>query len=190
MYGEKCGAHFIRAVVLEELVWAHIKMIISYVTCHEAHFRAVMEQRMKLTSEDAVQLRKKRLKKAEKRIKELDQMFIRLYEDNVKGCISDERFSMMSGAYEDEQAQSDYAVCTIPYRNPRGLYDCFLAEQQAYNQAPLPKPSSHPPHKPGPSGGKPDDLPDRAAAKGHGLPDHRHSFPQTTKRLPHLDQMR
>ena len=96
MYGEKCGAHFIRAVVLEELVWAHIKMIISYVTCHEAHFRAVMEQRMKLTSEDAVQLRKKRLKKAEKRIKELDQMFIRLYEDNVKGCISDERFSMMS----------------------------------------------------------------------------------------------
>ena len=105
MYGEKCGAHFIRAVVLEELVWAHIKMIISYVTCHEAHFRTVMERRMKLNSEDAVHLRKKRLKKAEKRIKELDQMFIRLYEDNVKGRISDERFSVMSGAYEDEQAQ-------------------------------------------------------------------------------------
>ena len=48
----------------------------------------------------------------------------------------------------------------------------------------------HPPHKPGPSRGKPDDPLDRAVAKGHGLPDHRHSFPQTTKRLPHPDQMR
>lgn len=105
MHGDKCGAHFIRAVVLEELVWAHIKMVISYVTCHEAHFRAVMERRMKLNAEDSVQLRKKRLNKVEKRIKELDQMFIRLYEDNVKGRISDERFAMMSKTYEDEQAQ-------------------------------------------------------------------------------------
>ena len=38
-------------------------------------------------------------------MKELDQMFIRLYEDNVKGRISDERFAMMSKIYEDEQAQ-------------------------------------------------------------------------------------
>lgn len=32
-------------------------------------------------------------------------MFIRLCEDNVKGRISDERFSMLSKTYEDEQAQ-------------------------------------------------------------------------------------
>lgn len=105
MHSEKCGAHFIRAVVLEELVWAHIKTVISYVTCHEAHFRVVMERQMKLNAEDSVQLRKKRLNKVEKRIKELDQMFIRLYGDNVKGRISDERFAMMSTTYEDEQAQ-------------------------------------------------------------------------------------
>ena len=80
-------------------------MIISYVTCHEAHFRTVMERRMKLNSEDAVHLRKKRLKKAEKRIKELDQMFIRLYEDNAKGRITDECYSLMSKTYEDKQAQ-------------------------------------------------------------------------------------
>lgn len=105
MHSEKCGAHFIRAMVLEELVWAHIKMVISCVTCHESYFRSIMEQRLKLNSEDAAQLRKKRLSRAEKRIKELDQMFIRLYEDNVKGRISDDRFAMMSRTYEDEQAQ-------------------------------------------------------------------------------------
>lgn len=44
-----------------------------------------------------------------------------------------------------------------------------MAEQQAYSQAPQPKLSSHPPHKPGPSGGKPDDLPDRAALEDRAL---------------------
>ena len=55
--------------------------------------------------EETIQTRKKRLKRVEKRIAELDQMFIRLYEDNVKGRISDERFSMLSRTYEDEQSQ-------------------------------------------------------------------------------------
>ena len=58
-----------------------------------------------MNTEDAIQASKKRLKRAEKRVKELDQMFIRLYENNVKGRISDERFSMMSKNYEGEQAQ-------------------------------------------------------------------------------------
>ena len=105
LYEGKCSAHFIRAVVLEELAWMHVKTVISYVTCHEAHFREIMERRLKLNSADAVRMRKRRLKQAEKRVKELDQMFIRLYEDNVKGRISDERFAMLSGTYEDEQAQ-------------------------------------------------------------------------------------
>ena len=105
LYEGKCSAHYIRAVVLEEVVWAHIKTVISYITCYESHFRAVMEQRLKLNTEDAVQVREKRLKRMENRVKELDKMFIRLYEDNVKGRISDERFSMMSKTYEDEQTQ-------------------------------------------------------------------------------------
>ena len=64
-----------------------------------------MERQLKLNVEDTIQTRKKRLKRVEKRIAELDQMFIRLYEDNVKGRISDERFSMLSRTYEDEQSQ-------------------------------------------------------------------------------------
>ena len=38
-----------------------------------------------------------------KRIQELDRLFIRLYEDNVASRISDDRFIMMSQAYESEQ---------------------------------------------------------------------------------------
>ena len=91
-----CSAHFIRAVVLEDLVWMHMKAVIFYVTRYEKHFREAMEQKLRLSSEEAIRGHRKRLAQAEKRLTELDRLFIRIYEDNVAGRITDERFSMMS----------------------------------------------------------------------------------------------
>lgn len=100
-----CSAHFIRAVVLEELVWMHMKVVIFYVTRYEKHFRTVMEQRLRMSSEEAIRGYKTQFAQAERRLAELDRLFIRIYEDNVSGRITDERFSMMSRTYEDEQTQ-------------------------------------------------------------------------------------
>ena len=108
-----CSAHFIRAVVLEELVWMHMKTVISYVSRYEDHFRAVMEQKLRLSSEAAIRGHKKRLAQAEKRLGELDRLFFRIYEDNVAGRITDEKFSMMSKTYEDEQAQLKVEIQTL-----------------------------------------------------------------------------
>ena len=100
-----CSAHFIRAGVLEELVWMHMKAVIFYVTRYEKHFRTVMEQRLRMSSEEAIRGYKTQFAQAERRLAELDRLFIRIYEDNVSGRITDERFSMMSRTYEDEQTQ-------------------------------------------------------------------------------------
>lgn len=100
-----CSAHFIRAVVLEELVWMHMKAVIFYVTRYEKHFRTVMEQRLRMSSEEAIRGYKTQFAQAERRLADLDRLFIRIYEDNVSGRITDERFSMMSRTYEDEQTQ-------------------------------------------------------------------------------------
>ena len=108
-----CSAHFIRAVVLEELVWMHMRTVISYVSRYEDHFRAAMEQKLRLSSEAAIRGHKKRLAQAEKRLGELDRLFIRIYEDNVAGRITDEKFSMMSKTYEDEQAQLKEEIQTL-----------------------------------------------------------------------------
>ena len=108
-----CSAHFIRAVVLEDLVWMHMRTVISYVSRYEDHFRAVMEQKLRLSSEAAIRGHKKRLAQAEKRLGELDRLFIRIYEDNVAGRITDEKFSMMSKTYEDEQAQLKEEIQTL-----------------------------------------------------------------------------
>lgn len=53
---------------------------------------------------DELKKAKRTLRQNEKRIAELNKLFIRLYEDNVAGKITDERFSMMSKSYEAEQS--------------------------------------------------------------------------------------
>lgn len=98
-----CSIHFIRAVVLEKMVWEHLKEVIWYVGHYEGHFRSIMEARLQAESKEALRVKRKQLEKDEKRIQELDHLFIRLYEDNVASRISDDRFTMMSQAYENEQ---------------------------------------------------------------------------------------
>lgn len=48
--------------------------------------------------------KKRTLSEAEKRIAELDNIFKRLYEDNISGKLTDERFRKLSQDYEDEQS--------------------------------------------------------------------------------------
>lgn len=110
---DKCSGHYIRAVVLEDLVWNHMKEVISYVTRYEAHFRVEMEQRLRLQSEETIRVYKKRLAQTEKRIGELDRLFIKIYEDNAKGKLNDDRFAMMSKTYEDEQAQLKVEIVNL-----------------------------------------------------------------------------
>ena len=110
---DKCSGHYIRAVVLEDVVWKHIKEVISYVTRYEAHFRVEMEQKLRLQSEETIRVYKKRLAQAEKRIGELDRLFIKIYEDNAKGKLNDDRFAMMSKTYEDEQAQLKVEIVNL-----------------------------------------------------------------------------
>ena len=110
---DKCSGHYIRAVVLEDLVWNHMKEVISYVTRYEAHFRVEMEQKFRLQSEETIRVYKKRLAQAEKRIGELDRLFIKIYEDNAKGKLNDDRFAMMSKTYEDEQAQLKVEIINL-----------------------------------------------------------------------------
>ena len=110
---DRCSGHYIRAVVLEDLVWNHMKEVISYVTRYEAHFRVEMEQKLRLQSEETIRVYKKRLAQAEKRIGELDRLFIKIYEDNAKGKLNDDRFAMMSKTYEDEQAQLKVEIVNL-----------------------------------------------------------------------------
>lgn len=100
---ENCTAHYIREKVVYALVLESLQRVLFYVQAFEKQF--VQEQLDKSSEEQKKELAKKRreLAKSEKRIAELDVLFQRIYEDNVSGKLSDERFAIMSANYEGEQ---------------------------------------------------------------------------------------
>ena len=110
---DKCSGHYIREVVLEREVWKHVQEVISVVTRYEAYFRSEMEQKLRLQSEEKLRVAKKRMVQAEKRIGELDRLFLRSYEDNVSGKIDDERFAMMNRNYTEEQKKLKKEVISL-----------------------------------------------------------------------------
>ena len=110
---DACSAHFIRTVVLKEIVLGEINKMVAFVKENEDEFiRAAMDNSVQKQSSELAKA-KKAMKQGEKRIAELDRLFTRLYEDNVSGKISDERFAMMSAGYEDEQKKLKATVAEL-----------------------------------------------------------------------------
>ena len=80
-----------------------LNKLLDNVKDNEAEFvQTAMDNSASKHSSDVFKA-KKALNQAEKRITELDRLFVRLYEDNISGKISDERFAVLSAGYEDEQ---------------------------------------------------------------------------------------
>ena len=102
---KECSAHFIRAEILEKLVWEHMKAVISFVYCYEGYFREYMKRVNESVSRDEIRSLKSRLSDAEKRISEIDRLYTKIYEDNANGKISDDRFKLLSNGYDSEQSE-------------------------------------------------------------------------------------
>ena len=101
----ECSAHFIRTVVLKDIVLKELRRFTDFVRSDEEEFiRLAMDSSRQEQSKE-LSLAKRKLIQNERRISELDKLFTRLYEDNVCGKISDERFEQMSHGYETEQAE-------------------------------------------------------------------------------------
>lgn len=97
--------HYIRAVVLEKGVLAHLKYVNGHVAAFEKQFRKAMGEKHKSESKRTLTVKKKLLAKAKKRIAELDRLFKCIYEDKSKGVLSESRFQMLSDDYEKEQEE-------------------------------------------------------------------------------------
>ncbi|WP_028509527.1 recombinase family protein [Ruminococcus sp. NK3A76] len=110
---DACSAHFIRTVVLNEIVLNELNKLLVRVKEHEDEFvQAAMDNSVQKQSSELTKA-KKALKQAEARIIELDKLFTRLYEDNISGKISDERFAIMSAGYENEQKKLRATVAEL-----------------------------------------------------------------------------
>lgn len=100
-----CSMHYIRNVVVEQLVLENLREVVSYVKAYEDEFvQMVMDADIKQKNKELAK-KKRLLSDKEKRYVQLDGLFQRIYEDNVSGKLSDERFVKLSQGYETEQKE-------------------------------------------------------------------------------------
>ena len=108
-----CTTHSIRRVVLEEIVLRNLREAIQYVSQHEDDFiQQAADQSLREQNKELAQ-KKDDLSRSQKRIAELDVIIKRLYEDNISGKLSDERFIKLSHDYELEQMNLTNIVETL-----------------------------------------------------------------------------
>ena len=100
-----CSSHYISDDALQSIVLENIQRVISYMKDYEDLF--IQEQLAKSTQDELKQIskNKKELEKAKNRIIEIDSLFMHIYEDNVSGKISDDRFRKLSFNYDKEQQE-------------------------------------------------------------------------------------
>ena len=111
--GSKCKGHFIRVKVLEGRVLSHVQRVTDYILRHEDYFRKVMEEQLRVESTEKLTVLKKQLARNEKRIADLKRLFMKIYEDNANGKLSDDRFDMMSQSYDAEQKHLEEEALSI-----------------------------------------------------------------------------
>lgn len=110
---EYCSTHFIRAVVLEKGVLAHLKYVIGYVSAYEKQFREIMSAKQKAEVKKEISTKKKLLAKCENRISELDRLFKNIYEDKANRVLSEDRFKMLAEDYEKEQQELELKIVSL-----------------------------------------------------------------------------
>ncbi len=105
-----CTVHYIRDVVLEKLVFETISSLVDFVRCYEPIFLYLMSKKSKTKQKAELQKLRNQVENAKIRVSELDKIISHLYEDNILGKLSDERYAKMSAAYETEQKELNMLI--------------------------------------------------------------------------------
>lgn len=103
--GTCTSTHYVRVDFLEQVVLGEIRRLTKYASLYEDDFIKAVIGHSQETAEQERRLKEKELKTLLARDDELDGLFERIYEDNVSGKLSDDRFAKMSHRYEDEQKE-------------------------------------------------------------------------------------
>ena len=132
-----CTMHYIREETLKLFVLRRIFDVTAMFIDNADDFRRVVQKQRFEETEKVVKRRKKELEQAKKRIVELDRIFKRIYEDDITGAISHERFLKLSAEYEAEQKELMEFVKTEQaavdtYKQDRADFDSFAAVIRKY----------------------------------------------------------
>lgn len=97
-----CSSHRILVSELTEVVKSDLQKVCEYVFLHEKEFTDEYLSGSKKETEKFQSKTKTEIKRLSERQEEIGKIIRKLYEDNVSGRITNERFDFLAKSYEDE----------------------------------------------------------------------------------------
>ena len=105
--------HYIQKSVLIEIVSDKLRQTIQEAHFDQEAFLKKLEQQSQAQFNKDNKRQQLQLQKDEYRSKDIDSIIQKLYEDNLLGKISDERFVKLSQSYEEEQKQLQTSISDL-----------------------------------------------------------------------------
>ena len=102
---DTCTSHYIGERTLTNLVLENMRRVFLNIQAFEKEFVRKQLESYDADKKKELTAKRRELEKAKKRIAEIDKLIQRIYEDNVIGKLSDERFATLSNTYETEQKE-------------------------------------------------------------------------------------
>lgn len=132
-----CTAHFIREEVLRKIVLNRIFAVTAMFYEDITAFMELIQKQRFDEAEKDMKRKRREVEQARKRIAELDRIFKRIYEDDINGTISHERFLKLSAEYETEQKELTEKVNAEQqevdtYEQNKSDFDSFAAIIRKY----------------------------------------------------------
>lgn len=120
-----CSKHRIAAIDLYNAVLSDIQRIAGQAIRSDEKMISSIAARLGKAEKDNVRQAEREIKKARKRLAELDTMFVKTYEEHARGEISDRNYNTLVTAYEKEQGELEAAV---------GEYETTISTNRTNNE--------------------------------------------------------
>ena len=127
----KCTSH--------QILLVEINRMLAFVRERESEFAELLAKKNERDLNRQFRECSRELEQATQRITKLDSIIQRLYEDNLDGKISDDRFDKMTSAYEQEQKDLQLRVIALRETHSKAKaqrlnIDSFLAQVRKYTE--------------------------------------------------------
>ena len=133
--------HYIQKSALIEIISDKLRQTIQEAHFNQEAFLKKLEQQSQAQFSKDSKRQRQQLQKDEHRSKEIDSIIQKLYEDNLLGKISDERFVKLSQSYEEEQKQLQASISDLTEKLAKQQEDSlniskFMARISKYTELP------------------------------------------------------
>ncbi|HEK9955641.1 TPA: recombinase family protein [Streptococcus equi subsp. zooepidemicus] len=133
--------HYIQKSALIEIVSEKLRQTIREINLNKEDFLKSLEKQSQAHFSKDNKRQRQQLQKNELRSSEIDHIIQKLYEDNLLGKISDERFVKLSQTYEEEQKQLQSSISDLTEKLAKQQEDSlniskFMARISKYTELP------------------------------------------------------